>query len=328
MKKMVQWSSFLYLVLLLLSTTQLANGKWYRNDKKLGFVSFYVDKSGHANFSTIQSAIDFVPSNNKHWVCIYIKAGIYREKVKIPYDKPYIILKGEAKRRTQIIWDDHDSTAQSPTFTSLADNIIVKSIRFVNSYNLFNRNNPRVPAVAAMITGDKSAFYRCGFAGVQDTLWDDQGRHYFKKCTIQGAVDFIFGSGQSIYEGCAIQAIGDGYITAQGRTNLNDANGFVFKGCNVFGKGVSYLGRPWRGFSRVLFYQSNFSNIIHPQGWDAWNFFDHEEQITFAEYGNYGPGADTTKRVRWAKKLSQQTLNLLTSMSFIDTENWIQQQPF
>lgn len=55
----------------------------------------------------------------------------YREKIKIPYDKPYIILKGGGKRRTQIIWDDHDSLAQSPTFSSLADNIIVKGMTFI-----------------------------------------------------------------------------------------------------------------------------------------------------------------------------------------------------
>jgi pectin methylesterase-like acyl-CoA thioesterase len=69
-----------------------------------------------------------------------------------------------------------------------------------NTYNNPNWNNPRRTAVAAMISGDKSAFYRCGFYGLQDTLWDDQGRHYYKKCTIQGAVDYIFGAGQSIFE--------------------------------------------------------------------------------------------------------------------------------
>ena len=51
-----------------------------------------------------------------------------------------------------------------------------------------------------MVTGDKTRFIRCGFFGLQDTLWDDQGRHYYQRCTIQGAVDFIFGSGQSIFE--------------------------------------------------------------------------------------------------------------------------------
>lgn len=51
-----------------------------------------------------------------------------------------------------------------------------------------------------MIAGDKASFYRCSFYGVQDTLWDVEGRHYFKGCFIEGAVDFIFGAGQSIYE--------------------------------------------------------------------------------------------------------------------------------
>lgn len=67
-----------------------------------------------------------------------------------------------------------------------------------------------------------------------------------------------------------------GYITAQGRTSHTDSNGFVFKECNVFGNGSTFLGRPWREFSRVLFYNTSFSNIIVPQGWSAWNFAGQE----------------------------------------------------
>lgn len=69
-----------------------------------------------------------------------------------------------------------------------------------NSYNSPNSKNPRVPAVAAMISGDKCVFHKCGFSSVQDTLWDAGGRHYFKNCAIEGAVDFIFGNAQSLYE--------------------------------------------------------------------------------------------------------------------------------
>ena len=62
------------------------------------------------------------------------------------------------------------------------------------------RGTTVVPALAAIIWADKAAFYDCNFVGYQDTLCDMSGRHYFKDCRIEGAVDFIFGIGQSIYE--------------------------------------------------------------------------------------------------------------------------------
>ncbi|XP_031266665.1 probable pectinesterase 29 [Pistacia vera] len=294
-----------------------------------------VDQSGHGSFSSIQSAINAIPSNNSRWICISIKAGIYREKVKIPYDRPYIILKGEGQRTTHVIWGDHQSVAESPTFTSAADNVVVKEINFVNSYNSPNgRNkNPRTPAVAAMIAGDKNSFYQCGFSGVQDTLWDDQGRHYFDHCTIEGAVDFIFGTGQSIYQSCVIHVLGEaletgfsGYITAQGRTNPNDANGFVFKNCRVYGTGSALLGRAWRGYARVIFYDSELRQVVSPEGWNAWNFRGHENQLTFVEYGCYGKGADTSGRVKWVK-YSLENMRELVSINFIDNEGWLRKQP-
>ncbi|XP_021805480.1 probable pectinesterase 29 [Prunus avium] len=333
------YCSCVALILLGLGLLGQANAQMYRvdsNNKKLAYYTITVDQSGHGNFTSIQSAIDAVPINNRNWVSIKIKAGTYKEKVIIPVDKPYIILKGENRHKTLIVWDDHDSVAQSPTFASYADSIIVKSISFVNSYNNpVNNKNPRVPAVAAMIYGDKSSFYRCGFFGLQDTLWDGQGRHYYHLCTIQGAVDFIFGSAQSIFQKCSIQVLGGaldpgsaGYITAQGRDNPNEASGFVFKDCKVSGTGSTYLGRAWRGYSRVIFYNSNFSKIVVPQGWDAWHFQGNEHQLTYAEHGCYGPGADTLKRVEWEKKLNADTVRELTSLNFIDTDGWLNDQPF
>lgn len=60
-----------------------------------------------------------------------VNACVCREKVKIPYDKPYVVMKGQGRKRTIVAWDDHQSIAQSPTFTSMADNIVVKSIHFM-----------------------------------------------------------------------------------------------------------------------------------------------------------------------------------------------------
>ncbi|XP_052111701.1 probable pectinesterase 29 [Arachis duranensis] len=314
---LVRWWSCVFV----LRNSGVVNAQYYRTvgDKILPFSKIIVDSLGHGNFSTIQSAIDSVPSNNKYWVSINVKPGIYREKVTIPIDKPYIILKGSEKMRTWVEWDDHNTTAQSPTFQSMADNIVVKSISFrvtnhlylinyiilclflfhllniINIYNNSINKNSRVPALAALISGDKSYFYnalisgdksyfyKVRFFGLQDTLWDNQGKHYYKFCTIQGAVDFIFGAGQSLFERCNINVIGRalgegfvGYITAQGRERPKDSNGFVFKNCSISGDGSTFLGRPWRPYARVFFYSTNMTNIIQPAGWDLWNSSQNE----------------------------------------------------
>lgn len=51
-------------------------------------------------------------------------------------------------------------------------------------------------------------------------------------------------------------------------------------------------------------------------------------RITFAEYGNFGPGSDPSKRVSWTKKLDLKTIENMASLKFIDTEGWLQNQQF
>lgn len=54
-------------------------------------------------------------------------------------------------------------------------------------------------AVAAVVGGDKAAFYDCAFFSNHNTLFDFKGRHYYDKCYIQGSIDFIFGQGQAMF---------------------------------------------------------------------------------------------------------------------------------
>ncbi|XP_038971900.1 probable pectinesterase 53 [Phoenix dactylifera] len=134
-----------------------------------------------------------------------------------------------------------------------------------------NSAGPVGQAVAALLRGNHSAFYGCGFIGVQDTLYDQKGLHYFKDCYIEGSTDFIFGSGQSIYEGCTLfTVLRPGFLTAQGRQGPAEDNGFVFKHCNVTGTQKVFLGRAWGRQARVIFYETIMSDIVNPQGWIAW----------------------------------------------------------
>ncbi|CAI0551728.1 unnamed protein product [Linum tenue] len=190
-----------------------------------------------------------------------------------------------------------------------------------------------VPALAARVYGDKSAFYDCGFVGVQDTLWDAAGRHYFSNCYVEGAVDFIFGRGQSFYENAEIKVTGGGFITAQGRENANDPSGFVFSGGRVEdgAPGVhTLLGRAYRKYSRVIFQSTYLSAAIDPRGWDAWHYAGQEQNFVYVEADCRGPGADKSKRVPWEKNLDPRDPSLLRQFSkevFVDQDGWIANQP-
>ncbi|XP_077212785.1 putative pectinesterase 66 [Tasmannia lanceolata] len=292
-----------------------------------------VDLNGRGNFKSIQAAIDSIPANNSQWIRIKVNSGIYMEKVTIPMDKPFILLEGSGNSHTIIDWGASATTESSATFRVDASDFVAKAIGFKNGYNCHGHSShPIKQAVAALIYGDKLSFYDCSFIGFQDTLFDDSGRHYFKNCYIEGAIDFISGYGQSIYESCRLNVVVNsslacGYLTAQGRLQPTDSNGFVFKYCNITGTGKVYLGRAWGPFARVLFYQTFMSDVVIPVGWDAWVAKEHVDTITFAENGCTGPGSNLSGRVTWEKSLTKAELDQLTSMSFINSDGWIEQQP-
>lgn len=302
-------------------------------------VSIYmvVDSSGNERFKTVQDAVDAVPVDNSEWVYIRIKAGVYREKVVIPYNKPNIMFEGDGRESTRIMWDlaaDADgSTADSAAFSSFAPNFTAKDISFWN-------DSPRPPpgangkqAVAALLAGDMAAFYECGFHGVQDTLFDYQGRHYFKTCYIEGSIDFIFGHGQSTYKGCQLNVTADkgylsGSITAQNRASPAENSGFVFIACKITGTGQVFLGRAWGAYSRVIFAYTYMANIIAPQGWndgDYWGMSSWNRTVEYGEYQCYGPGANKEDRVKWSHKLTVIAVKPFLDLSFIDASQWLQE---
>ncbi|WVY90067.1 hypothetical protein V8G54_035581 [Vigna mungo] len=208
-----------------------------------------------------------------------------------------------------------------------------------NSYNVvtkryksYNMGSQIEPANAARLHGDKYFFYNCSFLGYQDTLYDQYGRHYFKDCYIEGEVDFIYGSGQSYYENCKINVLGRfpdsaGFVTAQGRSSSDDPDGFVFEGGFLGGNGKVNLGRAWQPYSRVIFHNTYFSDIVTPQGWSAWHYAGNESGITYVEVDCGGPGADTSNRVSWMKNLNTSEIEQFSLSSFINKDGWVDNLP-
>jgi len=156
------------------------------------------------------------------------------------------------------------------------------------------------------VDGDRAVFRRCRFLGWQDTILDNRGRHYYERCTICGAVDFIFGGATSLYNHCRIICLGDGYITAAS-TPSGEAFGLVFADCTIDGANDAvrtYLGRPWRPHGAATFLRTRMSAVVRPAGWNDWGQPDRQGTARFTEYGSFGPGAAAGGRAAWARRLT------------------------
>lgn len=126
--------------------------------------------------------------------------------------------------------------------------------------------------MALRASGDKAAFYNVRMLGFQDTLCDDKGFHLFKDCYIEGTVDFVFGSGTSLYLNTEIHVLGDptspAVITAQARESPSEKTGYSFVHCTVTGDAQNTtLGRAWMSSPRVVFAYTNIGNTIGTEGW-------------------------------------------------------------
>ncbi|KAH6555628.1 hypothetical protein KP509_13G037800 [Ceratopteris richardii] len=294
-----------------------------------------VSKDGSGQFSTVQAAIDSVPVPNTKRVVIYVKRGVYREKVLIPSTKPFITLKGENSAMTYIQWDDTASTLGkdgkplgtygSASVTVKADDFMALDVSFKNTAPPPASGAIGKQAVALLIEGDRAAFYRCSFYGAQDTLYDKQGRHYYYKCYIEGSIDFIFGDARSLFVKCHLHSIAtpDGALTAQNRLQPTENTGYSFAYCMVTGTGSIYLGRAWGAYSRVVFAFTYLDNIILPQGWNDWSIPSNQQTVFYGEYKCFGPGANSAGRAKWSKQLTPEQAKPFLSVAFIDGNQWL-----
>ncbi|XLR61004.1 probable pectinesterase 67 [Arachis hypogaea] len=289
-----------------------------------------VDINGNGDFKSVQAAIDSIPEGNSNWVILHVRKGVYREKVHIPKTKRYIFMRGNGKGRTAIVWSQSSSdNIDSATFKVEARDFIAFGISFKNEAPTGIAYTSQNQSVAASVAADKIAFYHCAFFSTHNTLFDYKGRHYYESCYIQGSIDFIFGRGRSIFEGCEIFVIDDkrvtihGSITAQNRESEREISGFIFNKCRVYGIGGVYLGRAKGPYSRTIFAHSYLSKTVVPEGWTNWSYDGPTKNLYHAEYKCYGPGATREGRASWSRQLSDQEVASFLSVDYIDGKNWL-----
>lgn len=276
--------------------------------------TLFVARDGTGQFRTVAEAVEVCRAFMEYHKVIYVKNGVYKEKIVIPSWLTNIEICGESADKTIITYDDHANIRMSGTdkpmgtFCTYTVKVEGNDITFKN-ITIENNAAKLGQAVALHTEGDRLTFVGCRFLGNQDTVYTGVGgtRLYFNNCYIEGTTDFIFGPSTAWFENCTIHSKANSYVTAAS-TPQDVPFGYVFNNCRLTAdKGVTkvYLGRPWRPYAYTLFMNCNLGGHIVPAGWHNWKNPKNEQTARYLEYNNTGAGAKTAERVGWSRQLTK-----------------------
>ncbi|KAK1583414.1 hypothetical protein Q3G72_023604 [Acer saccharum] len=280
-----------------------------------------VKPDGSGNFTTINEAVAAAPNNtdiskSNGYFMIYVVAGVYEEYVSIPSNKKYLMMVGDGINQTVITGNrsvvDGSTTFNSATFAVVGQGFVGVNMTIRNTAGAIKHQ-----AVAVRNGADMSTFYNCSFEGYQDTLYPHSLRQFYRDCDVYGTVDFIFGNAAVVLQNCNIyprlpMQNQFNAVTAQGRTDPNQNTGISIHNCTIkaaddlasnsssdISSTKTYLGRPWKEYSRTVYMETFMDSLIDPSGWKAWSGDFALSTLYYAEYNNTGPGSNTTNRVTW-----------------------------
>ena len=246
---------------------------------------FVVAKDGSTRYSTIKLALDKVPASSPNRTLIFVKNGVYEEKVWVYANKKNVSIIGESVDGVVISWDDYSgktsgmSTADSYTLLVEGDDFYGENLTIKNTAGNVGQ------AVAVRTTGDRQIFKNCKFIGFQDTYYAHKKRQYNVDCYVEGATDFIFGDATTVFENSTINSVKGGqYITAPNDTKLISTtasgdpfyHGLLFLECLLTADedvpaNSYYLGRPWGAPGSAVYIDCTLGEHIRPAGWSEWN---------------------------------------------------------
>lgn len=189
-----------------------------------------VGKKGKSDFNTIQEAIDFVRNNSKTKV-IFIKNGIYTEKIYIDSTISNILIEGESRKKVIIKTSQARETwrcANPDDYGAATINVKGRDLYFKNLtvLNTFAADKPNGENIYCKKTNENQTvqpnshqFAFRSFPGATRLTWDnctfisgggdtvspwdvEGGLYYLKNCSIEGHVDAWCPRGYALAENC------------------------------------------------------------------------------------------------------------------------------
>ncbi|MGH9605977.1 MAG: pectinesterase family protein [Terracidiphilus sp.] len=299
---------------------------------------------GATEFPTIQMAMDhhpfagIGPDGNPGRVYIRIEPGVYHERVIVTQNHTNITLIGMGKIPSDVVITNSLNAKQAGG-TFFTETVEINGNGFeADNITFENTAGNTGQAVAVADRADRSVFKNCRFLGHQDTLFADYGRQLYIDSYIEGGVDFIFGNATAVFDHDEIHSNGPGYLTAQSRTSAAQTTGYVILDSKVTSgiakaeansetsphyRDTIALGRPWRPYSRVVYIHTDLPANLIPAGWSAWGRTPGTPLAYYAEYKDYGPGANPAARVPWSHQLTaKQAAQYMPKVFLAGKDHW------
>ncbi|XP_057772208.1 pectinesterase-like [Salvia miltiorrhiza] len=294
---------------------------------------------GSGKYKTIAAAIAAAPINSTKLFIIQIKAGVYKEVLKVPGGANNVVFIGEGPTKT-IISGSQSFAGGIPTFQTATlsvdgDDFMAKDIGIENTAGASGRQ-----AIAVRVSGDKAVFYNVHMSSYQSTLYAHIYRQFYRDCRISGTMDIIWGDAAAVFQNCVIavrQPLPNQIcsLTSQARNDSRGVGVTVVQNCTITAEkeffaakppAKAYLGRPMKPFSRTIVMESNIEGFIAPEGWTPWMGTFALDTLYYGEYKNRGPGANTAKRVTW-KGIQKMTPELADSFTptkvYAGDDSWV-----
>jgi PelA/Pel-15E family pectate lyase len=232
-----------------------------------------VAQDGSGNFKSIQEAISSLADEAVQQRIIYIKKGVYREKLFV--EKNFVTLRGESPAATQVIISEareifrcsNNDDWGVATINLKGSDITLENIAFINEYGLKAEADITLPCITDTLakqktvkrTGHQMALRsfnttrlivkNCIFrSGGGDTVspWNgEEGMFFFKDCIIEGGVDMYCPRGWALADHCQfICHSKEAAIWHDGSRNQQSKT--VFFNCTFTGDDGFKLGRYHR----------------------------------------------------------------------------------
>ncbi len=205
-----------------------------------------VAQDGSGDFTTLTEAIENLPYYSYQRVVIFVKNGVYTEKIRLEQD--FITIRGESRDSTIIEyaqlredWQKNKDFIGPAVINIHADDIILDNLSIRNT-------QPEVGPHAFTIlgTGTRTIITNCNVTskgGDTVSLWNfKNGMYYHDNCYFEGAVDFVCPRGWCYISNSTFHELKN-TAAVWHAAPYNESQKFIMENCTFLGTDSFNLAR-------------------------------------------------------------------------------------